>query len=114
MSNANLLNAKTTSYDEYYTQLDTIVAELSHYEKHFVDKVVYCNCDDPTASNFFKFFHDNFKYLGLKRLITTCYKSRDSDLFSDHSSEQSFARFYDGKRERSLLSVTAIFDLKNV
>ena len=98
MSNTNLLSAKSKGYDEFYTQLDTIEAELSHYEKHFVGKVVYCNCDDPTASNFFKFFRDNFKYLGLKRLITTCYKNSGTDLFSNHDAESGRGVIYNGDR----------------
>ena len=36
-------------------------------------KVVYCNCNNPFESNFFKYFAANFNKLGLKRLITTSY-----------------------------------------
>ena len=95
MSNANLLRANATGYDEFYTQLDTIEAELSHYEQHFVGKVVYCNCDDPDESQFVKFFRDNFKYLGLKSLITSGYKSLESDLFSRHTEDRSWYKFYE-------------------
>lgn len=59
--------------DEFYTQLTDIEAELRHYRGHFKDKVVFCNCDDPYESNFFKYFAMNFAHLGLKKLITTCY-----------------------------------------
>lgn len=95
MSNANLLRANATGYDEFYTQLDTIEKELCHYEKHFVGKVVYCNCDDPDESMFVKFFRDNFKYLGLKSLITSGYKSQESDLFSRHTEDRSWYKFYE-------------------
>lgn len=59
--------------DEFYTQMSDIAVELKHYKKHFADKVVLCNCDDPFESNFFKFFALNFNAWGLKKLICTCY-----------------------------------------
>ena len=59
--------------DEFYTQIDDISAELKHYREHFRNKVVFCNCDDPYESNFFKYFALNFNSLGLKKLIATCY-----------------------------------------
>ena len=59
--------------DEFYTQIDDISAELKHYREHFRGKVVFCNCDDPYESNFFKYFALNFNSLGLKKLIATCY-----------------------------------------
>jgi len=69
----NLHAAKKNKKDEFYTQLSDIERELSHYTAHFRDKVVYCNCDDPRASNFFHYFAYNFERLGLRRLVTTCY-----------------------------------------
>lgn len=70
----NSLNrAKVEIDDEFYTQLTDIEKELRHYRKHFRDKVVFCNCDDPFESNFFKYFVLNFNRLGLKKLIATCY-----------------------------------------
>ena len=71
--NTNLHKAKKENNDEFYTQLVDIENELRHYKNHFKDKVVYCNCDDPYESNFVKYFLLNFNYLGLKRLIATCY-----------------------------------------
>ena len=71
--NASLNKANKAKNDEFYTQLADIEAELKHYRKHFKDKVVFCNCDDPFESNFFKYFAMNFNYLGLKKLIATCY-----------------------------------------
>lgn len=71
--NSNLKKANKNKKDEFYTQLADIEAELKHYRKHFKDKVVFCNCDDPYESNFFKYFAMNFNYLGLKKLIATCY-----------------------------------------
>ncbi len=62
-------------------------------------KVVYCNCDDPRISNFFHYFSYNFKRLGLKKLITTCYRNQDSNLFSLHDSEQAIKLEYDGLRD---------------
>lgn len=75
MATQNLINAKRQKEDEFYTQLIDIENELKHYKQHFKDKVVFCNCDDPYESNFFKYFAMNFNYLGLKKLIATCYDS---------------------------------------
>ncbi len=76
--NIALRKAQKAKQDEFYTDISDIEKELKHYKKHFKDKVVYCNCDDPKESNFFKFFVRNFKHFGLKKLITTCYKSKES------------------------------------
>ena len=73
MANANLIKANKTKNDEFYTQLKDIESELKHYKNQLKDKVIFCNCDDPFESNFFKYFAMNFKALGLKKLITTCY-----------------------------------------
>lgn len=96
MANRNLQAAKTAKKDEFYTQLTDIEKELRHYKEHFRGKTVLCNCDDPRVSNFFRYFQLNFEHLGLKRLITTCYKCQDIDLFSDHTSEQAVYLIYDG------------------
>ncbi len=85
--NKNLHAANRAKQDEFYTQLSDIEKELKHYRKHFRGKTVYCNCDDPTISNFFLYFRLNFEKLGLKRLITTCYKNRQTDIFSEHNME---------------------------
>lgn len=74
MANKTLQSAKSAKKDEFYTQLADIESELKHYKDQFKDKVVYCNCDDPFESNFFKYFAANFNSLGLKQLITTSYK----------------------------------------
>ena len=71
--NRDLSSAKKNKKDEFYTQLADIEIEMKHYRKHFKDKVVFCNCDDPYESNFFKYFAMNFNYLGLKKLVATCY-----------------------------------------
>ena len=71
--NKNLNSAKTARKDEFYTQLTDIEKEMRYYRKHFKDKTVLCNCDDPFESNFFKYFVLNFNRLGLKKLIATCY-----------------------------------------
>jgi hypothetical protein len=96
--NKNLHNAKKGKNDEFYTQLSDIEREIKHYKHHFKDKVVYCNCDDPRVSNFFHYFSYNFDKLGLKKLITTCYKSQSWDLFSDNSSERAIYLEYNGDK----------------
>ena len=77
VANTNLHDAKKNKKDEFYTQLSDVENELQHYKAHFKDKIVYCNCDDPLASNFFKYFLLNFKHLDLRGLISTCYKSQN-------------------------------------
>lgn len=72
--NTNLHKANKAKKDEFYTQLIDIEKELKHYKEQFRNKVVYCNCDDPFESNFFKYFASNFNALGLKKLIATSYK----------------------------------------
>ncbi len=69
----SLSKAKSAKKDEFYTQLDDIAAEMRYHRKQFKDKIVFCNCDDPYESNFFKYFALNFNKLGLKKLIATCY-----------------------------------------
>ena len=71
--NENLKNAKEAKNDEFYTQLSDISKELCNYKKHFENKVVFCNCDDPDWSNFWIYFHLNFSDLKLKKLIATHY-----------------------------------------
>jgi len=72
--NSNLHKANKAKKDEFYTQLIDIEKELKHYKDQFRNKVIYCNCDDPFESNFFKYFASNFNALGLKQLIATSYK----------------------------------------
>lgn len=97
--NRNLHAAKSSKKDEYYTQLADIERELKYYKAHFKGKVVYCNCDDPRISNFFHYFSYNFKKLGLKKLITTCYKSINPELLSKNDSERAIYLEYDGSKQ---------------
>lgn len=93
--------ASTAKKDEFYTQLSDIENELKHYKKHFKGKVVYCNCDDPRVSNFFHYFSFNFEKLGLKKLITTCYKNQNMDLFSTNDAEQAICLEYEGDKNNN-------------
>ena len=93
--NRDLNKAKSARKDEFYTQLTDIEKEMRYYRKHFKGKTVFCNCDDPFESNFFKYFVLNFNRLGLKKLIATCYIGSPiagiqfslSDLFDDFPKE---------------------------
>lgn len=96
--NSNLNGAKRSKKDEFYTQLSDIENELRHYKEHFRGKVVLCNCDDPRVSNFFKYFALNFEHLGLKKLITTCYKNQDMDLFSQNNDDKAIWLEYNGDK----------------
>lgn len=71
--NNSLHNANKAKKDEFYTQLSDIENELRHYRQHFRGKTILCNCDDQYESNFFKYFAMQFNFLGLKKLICTCY-----------------------------------------
>lgn len=71
MANSSLIKAKKEKNDEFYTRIEDIEREVMQYQQYFKDKVVYCNCDDPEESNFWKFFELNFEYFGLKKLIST-------------------------------------------
>jgi len=97
-TNSRLNIAKSAKNDEFYTQLSDIERELKHYQKHFKGKVVYCNCDDPRVSNFFHYFSYNFEKLGLKKLIATCYKNQNMELFSRNDSEQAIYLEYTGNK----------------
>jgi len=94
--NRTLHIAKSSKKDEFYTQISDIERELKHYKEHFESKVVFCNCDDPRNSNFFKYFAYNFENLGLKKLITTCYKNQETDLFFEDESEKAVFLEYKG------------------
>ena len=97
-NNSNLGAAKRAKNDEFYTQLTDIEKELRHYREHFQDATVLCNCDDPFESNFFKFFVLNFKRLGLKKLIATCYEG------------SAVAEYRDGKAKPYKAVVTTVRD----
>lgn len=94
--NAKLRKAKAGKKDEFYTQLSDIENELKHYKAHFKGKTVFCNCDDPRVSNFTRYFILNFAALGLKKLIATCYKNQDINLFSEHKAEKAVYMEYTG------------------
>ena len=96
--NKNLHQAKNAKKDEFYTQLADIENELKHYKDHFKGKTVFCNCDDPRVSNFFHYFSHRFESLGLKKLITTCYKNQNMDLFSTHENEKAVMLEYNGDK----------------
>jgi Adenine-specific methyltransferase EcoRI len=96
--NSGLRGAQKAKKDEFYTRLEDIEKELRQYGDHFKDKVVLCNCDDPRVSKFFHYFSYGFEHLGLKKLITTCYKSTAGDLFSDHSDDTAISLTYTGDK----------------
>lgn len=95
-NNKSLQRARNNKNDEFYTQLTDIQKEVSHYVKEFEGKTVICNCDDPRVSNFVVYFALNFRSFKLKRLIATCYKSQNPDLFSQQDSESALYLDYDG------------------
>ena len=96
--NTTLNNTRINKNDEFYTQLIDIEKELVHYKKHFKNKIVLCNCDDPRVSQFFHYFSHQFETLGLKKLITTCYKNQQSNLFSQNKSEKAIYLEYNGDK----------------
>jgi len=98
---SNLKSAKSAKKDEFYTQLTDIAKELKHYKDHFKNKVVYCNCDDPRVSNFFHYFSFNYEKLGLKKLVATCYKNQNMELFSEHNSDKAIYLEYKGDKNKN-------------
>lgn len=94
-----LNTAKNAKADEFYTLLSDIEKEMRHYTEHFKNKTVLCNCDDPRVSNFFKYFLNNFERLGLKGLITTCYRNDNPDLFSQHKLARGTYLEYSGEQK---------------
>lgn len=92
MANLNLNRAKKLKNDEFYTQRSDVEQELKHYTKHFKDKIIYCNCDDPTESNFWRYFYRSFAYLGLKKLISTHYEM---------DGNSSYALIYEGGHDNA-------------
>ena len=103
-TNTLLHKAKKAKSDEFYTQFSDIEKELQYYKNHFKNKVVYCNCDDPRVSNFFKYFKLNFKKLGLKKVITACYKKQETNLFNNQKLENGFFFEYTGKEDENDIS----------
>lgn len=89
-----LRKAKKNRNDEFYTQLVDIESELKYYIGQFEDKIVYCNCDDPTRSNFYRYFAENFKELKLKKLIASCYVDSEYNLFNLYQSTSRSGYFY--------------------
>jgi len=89
IKNKNLQIAKKEKNDEFYTLLSDIERELEHYKEHFKGKIIYCNCDDPNKSNFSTYFIHNFKQLGLRKLIITCYKGEDPErgLYAEYNGD---------------------------
>ena len=98
-ANTNLHAAKKAKNDEFYTRLEDIENELRHYKAHFKGKTVFCNCDDPRVSNFFRYFALNFETFGLKKLVATCYKNQNADLFTQNASEQAVYIVYEGDKD---------------
>lgn len=103
-TNELLQKAKKRKSDEFYTCLSDIERELQHYKEHFNGKVVYCNCDDPINSNFFKYFYFNFNNLKLKKLIASCYKEQVVDLSRADVKQNGVFYEYTGNGEEPTLS----------
>ena len=90
MGNTNMHKAKREKNDEFYTQMVDIEKELQHYQNKFIDKIVYCNCDNPTQSNFWRYFLINFEKLGLKKLISTHFNAEGTSYKLEAALEEGF------------------------
>lgn len=112
--NRNLHKASIAKNDEFYTQLSDIEKELKHYKKHFKNKVILCNCDDPRISKFFHYFAYKFETLELKKLITVCYKSQNMDLFSQNDCEKSIYLEYMGDKNNNRVPDTEEINVKHL
>ena len=106
-TNNLLQKAKKSKNDEFYTQLSDIEKELQYYKSHFENKIVYCNCDDPHTSNFFKYFVSNFKELRLKKVIAACYAEKG--FFAEYIGEKIAVSHFKGDGDfRSAESITLL------
>lgn len=103
-TNELLRKAKKSKSDEFYTQYCDIERELQYYPDCFKDKVVYCNCDDPNVSNFFRYFVDNFQKLGLKKVIASCYKESDIGLSNEQDQQTGFSCEYMGSKDSMIIT----------
>lgn len=111
--NSDLRKANKAKKDEFYTQLSDVELEMKHYKEHFKGKTILCNCDDPYESNFFKYFAMNFNFLGLKKLIATCYVSSpvmytQLSLFDDMEYQVSAPK--DPKKKPYKVEITEVAD----
>lgn len=102
-SNTLLQKAKKSKSDEFYTLLSDIESELLHYNGSFNGKVVYCNCDNPCKSNFYRYFAKNFKELGLRKLIASYYKETNYGLFDEVSNERGGYYIYTGTPSENII-----------
>lgn len=105
-TNRFLQNAKKSKSDEFYTLFSDIARELQYYQNCFEDKVVYCNCDDPRVSNFFRYFVENFHSLRLKKLIASCYRESEINLFETGKIENGFYCEYTGEDSGKDIKIT--------
>lgn len=94
MKHRHLENAKKAKNDEFYTQLPDIEKELQYYAEHFKDKTIYCNCDNPSQSNFWRYFHERFTDLGLKKLIASFWDC----------GRPVYSKIYEGGNDNNLLA----------
>lgn len=95
-TNQLLQKAKKSKSDEFYTQLCDIERELQYYKDCFVGKTVYCNCDDPRTSNFFRYFVKNFHKLRLRKAIASCYVPTGNNIFQQGEQKNGFYCEYTG------------------
>jgi len=110
--NKDFKQAKEGKNDEFYTSLEDINLEMVHYTKHFKGKVVFCNCDDPRESNFFRFFFMNFEKLGLKKLITASYRSTNANFFSNKLEDKAVYLEYVGGLNGNWNSANEVIHIK--
>ena len=113
--NRNLHKAKKEKNDEFYTRIEDIQLEMSRYKRHFKNKTVLCNCDDPLESWFVKYFSLSFEHLGLKRLIATCYRNNGGELFSAlNPSERGKLVIYDGDKNGNRMPDRSEFEIQDL
>lgn len=88
--NKNLAKARKEKNDEFYTPISAIDNEVSHYKKHFKDKVVLCNCNDDETKNFTRYFWLNFTSFGLKRLLSISFNFKNEGAYYIDINRQNF------------------------
>ena len=104
----SLTRAGVAKKDDFFTQLTDIEEEVKHYREHFKNASVLCNCDDPSVSNFYKYFMLNFEFLGLRKLVGVCYKNSRYDMFSEFQDRYSVCLEYNGRAAEQPIKTTIL------
>ena len=106
--NEHLHAAKRAKNDEFYTRIQDVEKELSHYKDQLQGKWVYSPCDDYRWSAFPRYFTDHFKELGLRHYTCTNYDLGDGAWRYDYDGETTTVTKLEGNGDFQSEECTAI------